>query len=82
MSDKQIETRWTLIAREQLLGKKIVAVRYMSPEEAERMGWSARPLVFMLDDRTVIYAAADDEGNDGGALFTSNEAEPILPVLR
>lgn len=82
MRDKQIETRWTLVAREQLLGKKIVAVRYMKPEEAERMGWNSRPVILMLEDETVIYAAADDEGNDGGALFTSNEAEPILPVLR
>lgn len=82
MRDKQIETRWTLVAREQLLGKKIVAVRYMRPEEAAQMGWHSRPVVLMLEDETVIYAAADDEGNDGGALFTSNEAEPILPVLR
>lgn len=76
------EERWHKVARSQLLGRKIIEVRYMKQSEAEQMGWHSRPVVFQLDDGNVVYAAADDEGNDGGALFTSNEAEPILPVLR
>ena len=35
-----------------LVGKKIVAVRYMTAEEAD--GWSKLPLMIKLDDETVI----------------------------
>lgn len=78
---KQREAYWTTLAANQLLGKKIVRVRYLSEAEANEMGWSSRPVVLQLDDGNIIYAAADDEGNDGGALFTNNEKVSILPVL-
>ena len=45
------------------------------------MNWSNRPLCFMMDDGTWIIPSTDDEGNNGGALHTNNENEPILPVL-
>jgi hypothetical protein len=35
-----------------------------------------------LEDGTIIYPSRDDEGNDAGALFTSNEKTPTLPVMR
>lgn len=73
---------WTEIAREQLLGRKIVRVRYLTPAEAEDLGWFSRPLVIHLDDGNLVFASADDEGNDGGALFTNNDKNPVLPVLR
>jgi len=49
-----------------LVGKKIVAVRYMTAEEAD--GWSKLPLMIKLDDETVIVPLQDDEQNDGGSL--------------
>ena len=73
---------WTDIAKEQLLGKKIVDVRYLSQEEADDLDWTERPVVIHLDDGNLIYASADDEGNGAGALFTNNQANPVLPVLR
>ena len=79
---KDYTEEWTKTAEKQLLGRKIVKVRYMSKEEAEDMDWSSRPVVLQLDDGNIIYPSKDDEGNDGGALFTNNEEEPILPVLR
>lgn len=76
-----IENRWTTEARRQLLGRRIVQVRYMTEAEAGGLDWGSRPVVLQLDDGALIWAAADDEGNDGGAIFTTNNIQPVLPVL-
>ena len=81
-TNQEIETYWTDIAKTQLLGKKIVEVRYLSQEEADDLGWEERCVVIHLDDGNMIYPSRDDEGNDAGALFTCNEKNPTLPVLR
>ncbi len=85
MSDKyspeNIEETWTKVAQEQLLGKTIVAVRYMSREEADEIGWDTVPVVMQLDDGNLVYPGRDAEGNDSGVLFTNNEKEPVLPAL-
>lgn len=75
------EQRWTKVASDQLLGRKIVAVRYMSAEECDEMMWERRPLVIQLDDGNIIYPSRDDEGNGPGSLFTNNEEQPVLPVI-
>jgi hypothetical protein len=75
------EQRWTKIASAQLKGRTIVEVRYLTAEEAAQLGWSRRPVVMQLDDGNIVYASRDDEGNDGGALFTNNKKEPVLPLL-
>ena len=80
--DKKIETYWTGIAQAQLLGKKIVEVRYLSQEEADDLGWDERCVVIHLDDGNLILPSRDDEGNGAGSLFTNNEKNPTLPVLR
>jgi hypothetical protein len=76
-----IEKRWTAAATRQLIGRRIILVRYMTQEEADDVGWISRPVVLVLDDGNLIYPAADDEGNDGGALYTNNEQNPVLPVI-
>lgn len=80
-NEKEMEDFWTGVAKEQLLGKKVVMVRYMSKEEAKGLGWYHRPVVIQLDDGNVIYPSHDDEGNDAGAMFTNNDDQPVLPVL-
>lgn len=79
---KDWDKHWLDEAKSQLLMKKIVRVRYMTHEEANEMGWTERPVVITLSDGTMIYPSRDDEGNGGGALFTTNEANPVLPVMR
>jgi hypothetical protein len=79
---KKQETYWTGIAQAQLLGRKIVQVRYLSQEEADDLGWTERPVVIHLDDGNIILPSSDDEGNNAGAMFTNNEKNPTLPVLR
>jgi len=72
---------WTDIAKEQLLGKKIVDVRYLTAEEAEDLGWNERSVAFQTQDGLWFYPSRDDEGNGGGALFTSDEKQSCLPVI-
>ena len=70
---------WETKARELLLNKKIVKVRYLTDEERDDLMWNNKPVMFMLDDETWIIPMADDEGNNGGALAIG-ETE-TLPVL-
>jgi hypothetical protein len=69
------------IARQLLLNKKIVNVRYMSEDEMEDMGWNVRSVAFQTEDGLWFFPSRDDEGNDGGALFTSDEKHSCLPVI-
>jgi hypothetical protein len=84
MSTKQeIETRWTAYANKALRGRRIVAVRYLTDEEMEDMGWYSKPIVLQLDNGTLVFPSADDEGNDGGAIFFCSEEDPngVIPVI-
>ena len=72
---------WNERAKKTLLGKQITSVRWMSDEEAKDMGWESKPLCIELDNATWIFASMDDEGNDGGTLFTTDEDEPGFPVM-
>jgi len=73
---------WLDEANKQLLDRRIVKVRYLSQDEANDMGWHCKPIVLQLDDGNLIFPSADDEGNDGGALFTNNDDVPVFPVMR
>ena len=52
-----------------LIGKKIVNVRRLTPNEVAMQGWNDCPLVIEFDDKTCIIPMRDDEGNDGGAML-------------
>ena len=74
--------RWTKIAEDVLLGRRILKVEYMSSKECNEYMWYKRPITFILDNGTRVIAQMDDEGNDGGVLAClTNKAEEILPVL-
>ena len=72
----------------QLCGKKIVFVRYMTPEEAESSGWYYQPLLIFFDDGSAICAMSDDEANNAGSIGVfkgSCKTDPVLdtiPVMR
>jgi hypothetical protein len=72
---------WNDIGKQLLVGHKIVKVEYMSKEEAGDFGWDNRPICILLDNGLWLYPSRDDEGNDAGALWTSDGRHPILPVL-
>ena len=73
--------QWTEVASSILLNRKIVQVRYMNQSEADDMGWYSRPVAFLLDNGIWIFPSADDEGNNGGALFTTDRNNSVLPVI-
>jgi hypothetical protein len=78
---KDIEKHWTKIASDQLLGRKIVGVRYISEDERRSLMWDRRCIAIVLDDGNTAFPSMDDEGNGPGALFTTNKTNGTLPVI-
>jgi hypothetical protein len=72
---------WEQKIGEKLVGRTIAAVRYQTPEEADGWGFTSRAIVIVFDDASFILPSRDDEGNDAGALFTSYEDLPTIPVI-
>ena len=72
---------WDSRAASMLNGRTIVEARYLTKQEAAELGWETRSVVLFLDNGNQLIASGDDEGNQAGALFTSDEKTPILPVL-
>jgi hypothetical protein len=80
-TDKQFEKLWTDKAKKLLVGRRIVDVQFMTEANAAQLGWSRRPVLLVLDDDNLLYASMDDEGNNGGSLFTNDESLEIIPSL-
>lgn len=72
---------WNAKAKEMLQGRTIVSVRYMTATEMRAHGWSRKAVVMTLDNGARFYPSSDDEGNEAGALFTSDDKHPTLPVI-
>ena len=82
MEEAKLTKKWTKIAENVLLGRKIVKVEYMSSKECDEYMWYKRPITFILDNNTRVIAMCDDEGNAGGVLTClTDKTEEILPVL-
>jgi hypothetical protein len=75
------EKNWIERSEKVLLGRRILKVRYMTKKEAEEMGWDNRAIVIGLDNGTVIFPSMDDEGNNAGAIFTTDKDLPTIPVF-
>jgi len=65
----ETERKTTQDAAAALIGRTIVAVRYMSAQEAGEMCWFHRAMIVELDDGTLLFASADEEMNDAGVLW-------------
>ena len=76
-----IVEQWEKDVSKLLLNRTIVKVRYMSSDEVEFFGWQSKAIVLHLDDGTMLFPSRDDEGNDAGALFTTNDDLPTIPVI-
>jgi hypothetical protein len=75
------ETYWNKVASDMLKGKVVAEVRYLTDDEIEEEGFDAYPVAIFFTDGTYVFPSKDDEGNGPGALFTSDDNNPILPVL-
>ena len=78
---KPVEQYWTELTAKHLVGKKIVKVEYLPEDMMEEWGWYKRPITIHLNDGNVLIASMDDEGNDGGAVFTSMKELQTIPVI-
>lgn len=77
----KLKMKWGADCAKHLVGKTIAKARYMSTQEVEDHGWFNSALVIEFTDGNFIYSSSDDEGNDAGALFTSFENLPTIPVI-
>jgi hypothetical protein len=75
------EKKWTREAAAALKGRTIADVRYMDAQERSDLGWSRRAIVLVLDNGMLVWPSADDEGNEAGALFTTFDELPTIPVM-
>lgn len=82
MNALELQVKWEKQCTAFLEGKTIKRVFYLNKMDAQAMEWDNRPLVIQFTDGSYIYPSIDDEGNDGGALFTSDKELQVIPVMR
>jgi len=81
VAQQKLELMWIERINKLLVGKKIVKVEYMTEELAKEQGWYKRPIQILLNNGIWLTPSMDDEGNDGGSLFTSDDDLPTIPVI-
>ena len=82
--DKFCRQYWDEKGQHLLKGATIIGVRYMTKKECEPMMWEDYPIALLLEkggNEFWVYPSRDDEGNNGGALFMTND-EYCMPTLR
>jgi hypothetical protein len=79
--NQELKNEWGKRATKALVGKKIIGCRYTTAKETEELGWGCAVIVLQLDDGTMVFPSSDDEGNEGGALFTTNKDLETIPVI-
>ncbi len=78
---KSVEQYWTDKIKNNLVGRKITKVEYLTDEEREEHMWDNRPVAICLDDKYWLVPLMDDEGNDGGAISTTFNDLRTIPVI-
>jgi len=81
MTEKNYKKIWADRASKELVGKTIKQVRYLTEKVQEDLMWYSSSLVIFFTDGSYMFPSQDDEGNDAGALFTSFENLPTIPVI-
>ena len=81
MTKNELRKKWSREISEKLVGRRIVKVRYMTKDEAKDCGWYNAAVVLTLDNCVSIYPMSDDEGNNAGAIATTDEDLPVIPVI-
>ena len=71
---------WSGVATKIFKGKIVDRIEYITDKDVEEMMWNSRAPVIVFTDGSWILASMDDEGNDAGAMFTSNKQMSVIPV--
>ncbi len=77
----KLKDKWSEEVYKKLVGLKIIDVRYMTDKETKAYDWPCAAIVIVLEDGNTLIPSTDDEGNGPGALFTTFEDLPIIPVI-
>lgn len=78
---KDYRPQWVKEVGKHLQGRTIKSVRYLTDKEMESLDWYASAVVLILDNGQLLWASQDDEGNGPGAIFTTIEELPVIPVV-
>ena len=81
MTQEELTKHWEDKIASELVGRKIVSVRYWTEKEAAYEDWYSRPVQIELDNGYILVPMRDDEGNDGGAIATNITGLDTIPVL-
>ena len=80
-----LRQQWKHRLAPEILGQRIVRLRYMTKTEAKGFGWYNCPLMMQLENGTWLIPSKDDEMNDGGAISLNNKdrelKETLAPVI-
>ena len=69
---------WSGDATKIFKGKVIKRIEYTTKKESKEMDWQRTPVI-VFTDNSWIMASGDDEGNQGGAFFTSSKEMSVIP---
>ena len=66
-----------------VIGKKIVGIRYLTDKEKDASYWYKRCPILILEDGTQILPLSDDEGNESGVLeiLPISGIQKVLPTI-
>ena len=78
---KSVEQYWTDKIAKNLVGKTITKVEYIGDDEMEENMWYKKPIAICLDNKYWLVPMMDDEGNDGGAVYTNFDDLGTIPVI-
>lgn len=83
MKTEGLVENWTTKISAFLVGKTISHIRYMTAQEVDDLGWTKANIVIEFDDGHWLVPMMDDEGNDAGALWSSEGKQlSIIPVIQ
>ena len=79
---KSKKLTWEEKISAQLVGRKIVEVRWMTKKEADESYWDYQPVLLILYDGTALCPMDSDEGNQAGSLCHLGGEQETIPVFR
>ncbi len=83
MNKTATEKRLIADVAKDIVGKKIIGIRYLTEEEMKSSYWYKRCPVLILEDGSIIVPLSDDEGNESGVLEinTAKSECKLLPSI-
>jgi len=70
---------WSGEATKIFKGKVVSHIRYTDTDETEQLMFDSDAPILFFTDGSWMMASSDDEVNDSGAFFTSDDAMEIIP---